>query len=428
MRLPAALASIAGFNILLGFAFQWYVVTALGAGRQTDALLAGMLIPQLALGVVSASLMHVLVPLFSAAPDEEPRRDSWTIFSGVGLVFGGAAVALGLTAELWVPFLVPGFEADAVALSISLTRIQLVGMVFSVLSAVLSALSHARRQFIRVELATTIASLAGIALLVGYLERIGPHAAAWGFSLRPAVQVVLLCSGLGTFRAADWGRSTLMEAWRRIRPLLLGSLYHKSDVFVDRYLASMAPAGGMTLLGLAQQLYTAGHSVLDKAISAPVAPLLAQRARAGRWDDFRRMYMRRVRAVFAFAFSSYALLLVAGEPLLRLLIGYGNIGGADVHALWMLLALSGGVWLLAPPGRIMSMTFYATGNTRTPTIVGAIAFTVSIPLRVALFATFGLRGLAAAMSLHYLTAFLLLIFAMRGAPASRVVAPVASSV
>ena len=74
MKLNLALGWLAATNLLLGLLIQWYVVTRLGVGMATDALYAGMAVPQLVLAVVGGSLGHVLVPLLDARGQlpEEP--------------------------------------------------------------------------------------------------------------------------------------------------------------------------------------------------------------------------------------------------------------------------------------------------------------------------------------------------------------------
>ena len=78
MRTLAALAFI---NIFLTFLFQWFIVTTLGAGMETDALYAGMVVPQMLLAVVSGSLLHVLVPIFTREKDNNFRLITWSFFS-----------------------------------------------------------------------------------------------------------------------------------------------------------------------------------------------------------------------------------------------------------------------------------------------------------------------------------------------------------
>ncbi|MEJ7619098.1 MAG: hypothetical protein WKF30_19475 [Pyrinomonadaceae bacterium] len=66
---------------MLTLLIQWYVVTRLGVGLETDALFAGMAIPQLILSVASSSLTHVLVPLLATTENETAfRRSGWDFF------------------------------------------------------------------------------------------------------------------------------------------------------------------------------------------------------------------------------------------------------------------------------------------------------------------------------------------------------------
>ena len=65
MKQAIQLGTLSAANIGIAFLFQWYVLTQLGPGIETDALFAGMTLPQLVLTVISGSLMHVLVPLLA---------------------------------------------------------------------------------------------------------------------------------------------------------------------------------------------------------------------------------------------------------------------------------------------------------------------------------------------------------------------------
>ena len=77
MRQTLNLGMLAVVNLGITFIFQWYIITELGAGVESDAFFAGMTIPQLMLAVISGSLMHVLVPLLAGENKEQARRDVW---------------------------------------------------------------------------------------------------------------------------------------------------------------------------------------------------------------------------------------------------------------------------------------------------------------------------------------------------------------
>jgi len=99
MKQTITLALLAGANILVTLAFQWVVIVQLGVGIETDALFAGMAVPQLILSVVSSSLTHVLVPLLAVENELTVRRNSWGFFLGISAVFTILALVLFLTAN-----------------------------------------------------------------------------------------------------------------------------------------------------------------------------------------------------------------------------------------------------------------------------------------------------------------------------------------
>jgi putative peptidoglycan lipid II flippase len=405
--LPYQLGILSASNILVAFAFQWYVLTRLGSGAETDALFAGMTIPQLLLAVVSDSLMHVLVPLLAGEDREQSRHDAW----GFALLVGGLFSLLGLlfaaTAPWWVPLAAPGFTPAGHSLMIELTRIQLVGMVFIAINGVQWAAYHARQQFLWVESTPILANLAAVLLLVWALPRYGVVAAAWILTLRSALQTLLLAPGLGRPVRVDLGSPTLQRAWKRIRPLLLGTAYYKTDPLVDRFFLSTAGSGSLSLYHFAQQLYNAVGQVINRAIAAPLVPVLSCLHKAGDRSGFRRLYRRKILEVGALGLAALAVLVLAGERLLGLLVGHGSISARNVHELWWMMIWLGGMFLGGVLGQISSSSFYAAGDTTTPTRYAIYTYTLYLPLKILCFLRFGIMGLALATSGLLIVNFLL---------------------
>ncbi|NOQ16713.1 MAG: virulence factor MviN, partial [Methyloprofundus sp.] len=98
MKLSIKLGILSASNILLAFGMQWYILMSIGIGEQTDALFAGLTIPQLVTTVISNSLMHVLVPLLSGETQEKSNHDTWAFLSLVAALFFSLALALYMTA------------------------------------------------------------------------------------------------------------------------------------------------------------------------------------------------------------------------------------------------------------------------------------------------------------------------------------------
>lgn len=401
VRLALYLAVLAASGIALNFLYQWYVLTRIGPGRQTDALFAGMMVPQLVLTIVSGSLGYVIVPLFSTEPESGRAQLGWTFFQGFALLWGLLALMLMLLAPLWVPLTVPGFDQSATGLTVHLSRIQLLGLPLTALAGVEAAVFQSRHRFLAAEGSTVAAGLVGLGFVVWALPRFGIAAAAWATVLRAFCQVVLQLRALGPYHVPR-RHPALREAWARMVPLISGASYYKADGFVDRLLASMAPPGALSLYHLSLQLYSSAHLVLNRAVAAPAVPVLARLAAERDWEGFARLSQRRVRLMLWVTLGSLPILAFAGGPVLTLLLAHGEFSPDRIRELWWILILLSGVWVAGAAGQVLSTSFYAQGNTRTPTRIGVIGFTVAIGVKLLAFSHFGLPGLAVAASAYYL--------------------------
>jgi len=197
IKLSLILAGLAICNAALAVLMPWYVVTRLGVGIETDAFFASAALPQMIFLVVSFSLPHVLVPLLATEDEKTFRRDAWGFFLGVTGLFSLLALGLFLTAGLWVPKMVLGFSDHAKVLAISLSRIQLLGMIGNASVVVLWSVYNARHKFIWVELSSVFANIAALLYLVWLLPSHGIAAAAWATVLSLGLKLALLLPILG---------------------------------------------------------------------------------------------------------------------------------------------------------------------------------------------------------------------------------------
>jgi len=209
-----------------------------------------------------------------------------------------------------------------------------------------------------------------------------------------------LLPGLGRWHWPNWNSPAIVEAWRRVRPLLLGNTYFRTDQLLDRFLASMAPAGGLSLLYLGQQIYGVANVVTEKAIASPMVPRLAVLAGNGSWAEFRRVYQKRLLAMLLLTAVGYGGLLVVGEKILGLLIGHGGVTQANVYQLWLIMVALVGYFVAGAMGLVTAPAFYAMGDTRTPTRLSIITYTLYIPVKVLVFFRYGLVGLAVVTSAY----------------------------
>lgn len=380
---------------------QLIVLASIGPGSATDAFMAAATIPQFFMGIASVAISGAVVPLLSGEPDDRQNGDAWFLVLVAGALFLVLAVVLNLTAEWWASILFPGFTESDSALCARLAGIQIFAVVFGGANPVVAAFCYARREFLRVEVATLFAAVFSIAFLYLFLPEYGIVAAAWGFVLTPVVQMLFLLPALAWPSRFDGAMRMASQAWSRIKPVLAGSLYHKSEVVVDRYLLSMAGAGEMTLFSLAQQVFVTLAGVIGKVWGNTAIPGLSVFAKQNDRTRFGAHYRRHLILLFAISGGAYVAFLWGGQFALSQLVGLGKISAEDTASLSLLMTCMGGVLVFGSLGVLISGAFYAMGDMRTPTIVSVASFTLFIVLKFFAFRHFGAMGVALAASGYY---------------------------
>lgn len=400
IRLSLSLAGLAICNAVLSVLMPWYIVTRLGIGIATDALFASGALPQLVFLVASLSLTQVLVPLLATESEDNIRKDGWSLFLGISGVFGVIAAILYVTAPVWVLLIVPGFSFEARQLAIALSRIQLLSIIGNAAIIVLWSVYYARLEFLWAELSSVIANSAGLLFVYWTLPRFGIVAGAWATVFTLGLKIVLLLPGLGRWERPQWNSRLMKQTWCRVKPFLLGQTYAKSDPLIDRFLTSLTVAGSLSLLYIGQQVYSSISLIVTKAISTPSVPRLAIAANASDWSGFRRIYRHRLVWMLLITTVGSLGLFTAGEPMMHLMIGHGGITTQNVHQLWRIMVALAGLLIGGASGQVITGSFYALGDTRTPSSIFIITHTVYIPFKIVVFLKYGVVGLAVITSIH----------------------------
>lgn len=408
------LGALATCNAALAVLSAWYIVTRVGLNVETDAFFASGALPQFAFLLLSATLLPVLTPLLATRDAERLHEDSWLFFLLVTALFGLVGAALYASCGLWAPLLVPGFSAEGKSLTVGLTKIQIVSMVLNAAIVTLWAAHHARRRFVWVEFSGVLANLAGLLFLVWALPRFGIRAAAWNTVFYNGLKLAFLLPVLGRWRRPAWPSPTAREAWRLFMPFLPGQAYLRAEPLLDRLLASTKAAGSLSLLYVAQQIYANAIQVTNKAVVAPLAPRLALAADAGEWRRYRRAYRARLLLIGLVSLLGVLLLLAFGAHALRLAVGHAGITAENVYTLRLVIIALAGTFFGGVSGQIVSGAFYAMGDTKTPTKVSAFIYTLYLPLKIVVFLSYGLMGLAVTMSAYFVVSFLVQFVMLEG--------------
>jgi putative peptidoglycan lipid II flippase len=406
MKQSLMLVLLSAGNLCLTFVFQWYFVLRVGVGAESDALMAGMTIPQVVLGVVSSTLPYVLMPVFAQVADQDMKRMAWTIFWLVSLGLSCVTALLAVFTAFWVPLLVPGFSDVSLAQAIELSRILLWMQVLTSLTFVQSSIYQARNRFIWVEWTQLLSTLLALAALVWALPRYGVTACAWLMVVRAFLQLLLLMPGMGRLCVPSLKLQAVRQIGARIRPLILGWSYYKTELMLDRFLLSTSPAGSLSLFNLAQQIISAACQVIGKAWVIPLIPSFSNWYQQQGDDAMIQRFRRRLFGLVLINLLGMAVFAVCGQQILGCLVAFGRLSASSVHTLWWMLLGLTGVLIGGVGQQLCASLYYASGNTLTPTKISILVFTVYLPLKVWVFRLYGVMGLVWVFSGYSLVNFL----------------------
>jgi putative peptidoglycan lipid II flippase len=409
----AGLSIVVIINLALQFLFQWYIIVSFGAGTVTDAFFGAMAVPQFILLVLSGSLTLVLVPILSQYSGITFLKEAWTYFIGAGVLFTCVALLLLFTAQWWVHFLFPSFKGDVYVLSLNLARIQLLAMVLSAMLSVVWAIHSAKENFFVIEGSSIIANIIALVLLFFVIKYYGIYAAAWVSVVRVLLQLVFLAKILGPYQKPGFNSQSFKTVWQKLRPLLAGNMYYKTDMLIDRHLTSIGANGELTLFNLAQQIYSAGYSILSKVLVNTMVPQMAKANAAGDEKQYGKIFTKRLFLSLTITLGVFILLVILGKWGLGFIFSFKNFDSIYIPKLWWVMIFLAGYWIFGLLCSITATAFYAKGNTVTPTRLGAILFTFFIPVKIFCYYRYGISGLAVAISIYYLTSFVIQLFLLK---------------
>lgn len=308
------------------------VATALfGASRATDAYFVAMTAPTLLVNVIASTTSTIAVPLIVRARlrhDEAAARAlSWRLGWGVLAALSAGSALVWLLRQPLLGLLAPGFAVHDRLQSEMLLTILLPGGVLTGTAAALGAILNASRRFFLPAVAPTITNGVIFAALALRPEG-GVTSWATGFSLGSAVSLAALLVGLqrnvnGAERSADPRISTeSAELLSRAPPTIWLALVLQLAAAAARAVASTLPEGTVTALSISLTVANLPLGFTGYALGIVLLPAFADlQARDVR--AFAALYGRATRALTLMLTIVAAILVVAAEPLVRLLFNRG---------------------------------------------------------------------------------------------------------
>jgi putative peptidoglycan lipid II flippase len=390
-----------------------------GAGFVMDAFNLGFRIPNLTRDLFAeGALSSAFVPTFTEYLTTRSKKEAAELANLVAtalIVVVGTICALGVIfAPGLVTILATGFRSDPqkFMLAVVMTRIMFPFLLLVALAAQAMGVLNACNQFFVPAMASTFFNIGsvGFGLIIGYL--IGPYAGishiegmAIGVVLGGALQLAwqlpsLRRSGFRFRPDFRWDHSGLVHILQLMGPAILGNAATQINVMVNTNFASQLGNGPVSWLSYAFRFMQLPLGLFGVAIASATLPAVSRSAATRNYDEFRRTLSRSLAMVFLLTIPSSVGLHVLGPSIIGAVYQGGHFHVSDTYQTASALScyaigLAGYAAL-----KVISPSFYALGDARTPMYISLASILVNFGAAFALtrYTSLGHAGLALSTS------------------------------
>ncbi len=408
---------------VLGVVRDRVLAGTFGAGDVLDAYYAAFRLPDTIYNlVILGALTAGFIPIFTEYLERKGKTEALhlasQVISTVGVVMAVASASIAIFAPWIVPVLAPGFGPEKLALTITLTRVMSLSPFFLGLSAVLGGVLQSMRMYAGYAIAPVLYNLGIIAGALLLTPVLGPVGLAWGvvlgavahflIQLVPVIQVGVRKLAAPSFRAAGVRRILTLMA-----PRAAGLGVTQINMIVLLALATTIGSGSVAVFNLANNLQSFPIGLIGISFAIAAFPALGRAAGASDHEGYVNALSGASRKILFFTIPATALFILLRAQIVRLTLGDGlfdwndTIRTADVLG-WFAVSLT--VQSLVP---LFARAFYAVQDTWTPFTIGVVTEIVNIGLAFTLRDTFGIAGLAMALSAATFVQFSLLYYFLR---------------
>lgn len=421
----AAITICAVLQVLAQVIFQVVIAKEFGASREVDTFSAALAVPVVLISILTSSIGYIMVPLLvplTQGNQQEPdktkvelsnREFKQVAFSVGVLAIGSCAIAsllIGFFASPITALLYPRFENAEHELASGMLRILSPIIMLSAIQGWLQGIYHSRQSFLVPALANAVGPSAVTLLLFLPVQLTQPiHWIAWCLLIGTAVPIACLSPAIRYGVPSSWSLlpSTVL-AIRRSIPLIAFNSYTKLDPVLDRILLAGITVGAISHLNYAQRFITALVLVATSGVSTMAFSDLAG-AYSGELGHFRARFFENMRRMILVVLPVIVGLSFFAHSSIQTLLERGQFSEQDTTQVSLLLIALVGFFVASAVGDLISKCFYAIGDTRTPSFVGAAAFTIGIGLKVLGVTYWGVFGLAVATSLYTMLSVMIMI-------------------
>lgn len=389
--------AMTGISRIFGFIRDMLIARVLGAGRLSDIFLAAFKLPNLFRDLLGeGALSAIFIPMYTTK--NKDKNFAQNVFAWLVLVLLGITILFEIFMPLVIWGLAPGFadEPGKMQLTVTISRIMFVYVIFVCGAAFLSAILNALSRFL---LAAFMPVLLNI-MLIGALLASAFYASG---TILYIMAGTVVASGVIQFgilwhriRSRHFGLRLVVPRWtpgvrdlfKRLGISIIGSGFYQITIIVGTLVASFE-SGAVSWLYYSDRIIQLPFAMIGLAVGTV---LMSSISNALAEKNIRSVHIQQnssMRRSLMLILPCVVGLLVLAEPIIRYLFQYGAWTAASTHAVAMAIQIQ--VWVLPAMmiSQIYSKTLYASQDVKTPVRTSMISLAMASIIYLAGFPFIG---------------------------------------
>lgn len=401
----AALSALFGAVSLLRDQATAYLF---GSGPSVEAFVVAFAVPVFLINTVSGVLAPVFTPILMRIRHQGDEATVADFFAAVLSANAAVGVAvcllLAIAAPVAMPLLAPGFDQPTTDLAIRLLYWLLPSVAMSGAAYLWMALLNADRRFAVAAFAPTLQPVGALLVVAVFGRRFGIESMAVGYTLGTVAQVMLLGwaasrRGYSLRLTPRWASPHMTELRRHYTTLFVGSLLMGSTTLVNQAMATMISPGAVSRFAFANVPVMFVLGLGARTVGQVLLPHFSHFAAAGEWPELRREALRAFVVTFAASAGGAAFVVVAAQPIVRILFERGAFTPEDTTAVARILRFLALQIPFYVCGIVTARLLTALQMTGHMFWIAALGLLLTVGLNLALMPWLDIAGIALAVAI-----------------------------
>ncbi|QSZ26911.1 murein biosynthesis integral membrane protein MurJ [Aceticella autotrophica] len=387
----------------MGFLKNTFQGRAFGTTGATDAYTVSLNIPTILYSIIGVAVSTAFIPLLNESYAEKGKEDMFEFANNVMNILFLLSTVIFIIAWVMTPLLVKimasHFTGEKFALTVYLTKISIVNLLFLSMSAGFTAILQIMNDFTAPALNGILIDIPPIIFTLFFVKYGGIVGLTIFTTIAFGLQVVnqipwLLKNKYRYSFKLNLKDPRIFKMLKLISPVIIGLSVNQINIIINTRLASGLPNGNITAFSYASLLNGAFYSTFATSVVTVIFPTLSKEGSIGDIKGLKNHIVKAINNINMIMIPLSLGIMVLRYHIIDILFKHGKFNEYSVEITSVaLLFLSIGMVFYGIRD-VFNISFYSTKDTKTPMINSIIGITANILISIILVKYMGIAGIA----------------------------------